>query len=89
MNEYFNDTNSLLIFVVGILVTSLFIIGVWELMREGLTGIPGTLSMKIKKNNSNETPGLTSPSLNKTLIKDLTKISDKKSPIQNIFKKNI
>jgi len=54
MNEYFNDTNSLLIFVVGILVTSLFIIGVWELMREGLTGIPGALSMKIKKNNSNE-----------------------------------
>ena len=54
MNEYFNDTNSLLIFVVGILVTSLFIIGVWELMREGLTGIPGILSMKIKKNNSNE-----------------------------------
>ena len=48
MNEYFNDTNSLLIFVVGILVTSLFIVGVWELMREGLTGIPGTNSKKIR-----------------------------------------
>ena len=48
MNEYFNDVNSVLIFVVGILVTTLFIIGIWELMREGLTGIPGTLSMKIK-----------------------------------------
>ena len=54
MNEYLNDPNSLLIFVVGILVTSLFIIGIWELMREGFTGTPGTLSMKIKKNNSNE-----------------------------------
>ncbi len=54
MGVYFNDTNSVLIFVVGILVTTLFIIGVWELMREGLTGIPGTLSMKIKKNDSNE-----------------------------------
>ena len=54
MNEYFNDTNSLLIFVVGILVTSLFIIGVWELMREGLTGIQGTISMKIRKHEPNE-----------------------------------
>ena len=54
MNEYFNDTNSLLTFVVGILVTSLFIIGVWELMREGLTGIPGTLSVKIKSGEPNE-----------------------------------
>ena len=48
MSEYFNDTNSGLIFVVGILVTTLFIIGIWELMREGLTVIPKTLSMKIK-----------------------------------------
>ena len=54
MNEYFNDTNSLLIFVVGILVTSLFIVGVWELMREGLTGIQGTISMKIRKHEPNE-----------------------------------
>ena len=54
MNEYFNDTNSGLIFVVGILVTTLFIIGIWELMREGLTGIPGTLSMKIKSGEPNE-----------------------------------
>ena len=53
MSEYFNDTNSVLIFVVGIFVTTLFIIGVWELMREGLTGIKGTLSMKIKKNENN------------------------------------
>ena len=54
MSEYFNDTNSVLIFVVGVLVTTLFIVGVWELMREGLTGIPGTLSMQIKSGESNE-----------------------------------
>ena len=54
MAEYFNDTNSVLIFVVGVVVTSLFIIGVWELMREGLTGIPGTISMKIKSGEPNE-----------------------------------
>ena len=54
MSEYFHDTNSGLIFVVGILVTTLFIIGIWELMREGLTGIPGTLSMKIKSGEPNE-----------------------------------
>ena len=54
MGVYFNDTNSVLIFVVGILVTTLFIIGVWELMREGLTGIPGTLSMKVKSGDPNE-----------------------------------
>ena len=54
MGEYFYDTNSVLIFVVGILVTTLFVIGVWELMREGLTGIPGTVSMKIKSGEPNE-----------------------------------
>ena len=54
MSEYFNDTNSLSIFVVGVLVTTLFIIGVWELMREGLTGIPGTFSMKVKSGEPNE-----------------------------------
>jgi len=38
----------------GVLATTLIIIGVWELMREGLTGIPGTLSMKIKSGEPNE-----------------------------------
>ena len=38
-------------------------------------------SNQLENNNSNETPGLTSPSLNKTLIKDLTKISDKRSEL--------
>ena len=54
MGVYFNDTNSVLIFVVGILVTIFFIIGVWELMREGLTGVQGTISMKIRKHEPNE-----------------------------------
>ena len=38
----------------GVLATTLFIIGVWELMREGLTGIPGTIAMKIRKHEANE-----------------------------------
>ena len=38
----------------GVLATTLFIIGVWNLMGEGLPGIPGTLSMKIKSGEPNE-----------------------------------
>jgi len=38
----------------GVLATTLFIMGVWKLMGEGLTGIPGTLSMKIKSGEPNE-----------------------------------
>ena len=38
-------------------------------------------SNQLENNNSNETQGLTSPSLNKALIKDLTKISDKRSEL--------
>ena len=37
----------------GVLATTLIILGVWELMREGLLGIPGTLSMKIKSDEPN------------------------------------
>ena len=37
----------------GVLATTLIILGVWELMREGLPGIPGTLSMKIKRDEPN------------------------------------
>ena len=37
----------------GVLATTLFIIGVWKLMGEGLTGIPGTLSFKIKSGEPN------------------------------------
>ena len=38
----------------GVLATTLFIIGVWKLMGEGLTGIPRTFSMKIKIGEPNE-----------------------------------
>ena len=38
----------------GVLATTLFIIGVWKLMGEGITRIPGTLSMKIKSAELNE-----------------------------------
>ena len=38
-------------------------------------------SNQLENNNSNETLGLTSPSLNKTLIKDLTKIGEKRSEL--------
>ena len=53
MGTYFNDRNSVLIFVVGVLVTTLFIIGVWELMRQEVTGISGRYSSKNKKNDTN------------------------------------
>lgn len=39
---------------IGVLATTILIIGVWELMRGGLTGIPETLSMKIKSGEPNE-----------------------------------
>ena len=54
MGDYFNDSNSVLIFVVGILVTTMFIVAVWELMREEIAEIPGTLSTKIKKIKTKE-----------------------------------
>jgi len=38
----------------GVLATTLIIIGVWELMREGLNGIPETLSVKMKSGEPNE-----------------------------------
>ena len=38
-------------------------------------------SNQLENNNSYATQGLTSPSLNKTLIKDLTEISDKRSEL--------
>ena len=38
---------------IGVLATTLIILGVWELMRGGLPGMPGTLSMKIKSHEPN------------------------------------
>ena len=53
MSSYFNDPNSVLIFVVGVLVTTIFIIGIWELMRQEVTGLPGRYSSKNKKTETN------------------------------------
>ena len=49
MSQFFSDTNSVIIFFVGIFVTAIFIIGVWEFTRQSVTGIEGTLSVKMKK----------------------------------------
>ena len=49
MSQFFNDTNSVIIFFVGIFVTAIFIIGVWEFTRQSVTSVEGTLSQKIKK----------------------------------------
>ena len=54
MSNYFTDSNSIAIFVVGVLVTTIFIVAIWELMREGITEVPGTISTKIKKINTNK-----------------------------------
>ena len=54
MGTYFNDPNSVLIFVVSVLVTTFFIIGVWELMRQEVTGMPGRYSTKDKRTENNE-----------------------------------
>ena len=54
MSNYFVDSNSIVIFVVGVLVTTIFIVEIWDLMREGITQVPGTLSTKIKKINANK-----------------------------------
>ena len=53
MGTYFNDPNSVLIFVVGVLVMTLFIIGIWELMRQEVTGLPGRYSSKSKNAENN------------------------------------
>ena len=53
MSTYFNDPNSVIIFVVGVLVTTIFIIGIWELMRQEVTGLPGRYSSKNKKTETN------------------------------------
>ena len=52
MSHYFNDTSSVIVFFMGIFVSAIFIIGVWEFTRQIITGEEGTLSVKIKKKDS-------------------------------------
>ena len=49
MSHYFNDTSSVIVFFMGIFVSAIFIIGVWEFTRQSITGEEGTLSAIIKK----------------------------------------
>ena len=49
MSNYFVDSNSIVIFVVGVLVTTIFIVAIWELMREGILKCPGHYPQKLKK----------------------------------------
>ena len=52
MIHIFNDTNSVIVFCVGIFVTAIFLIGVWEFTRQSVGGVEGTLSVKMKKKDS-------------------------------------
>ena len=52
MSQFFNDTNSVIVFFMGIFVSTIFIIGVWEFSRQSVTGLEGTISENIKKKNS-------------------------------------
>ena len=52
MTHLFNDTNSAIVFFIGIFVSAIFLIGVWEFTRQSITGEEGTLSAKIKKKDS-------------------------------------
>ena len=52
MIHIFNDTNSIIVFCVGIIVSAIFLIGVWEFTRQSVGGVEGTLSVKMKKKDS-------------------------------------
>ena len=52
MTHIFNDTNSIIVFCVGIFVSAIFLIGIWEFTRQSVTGVEGTLSEKMKKKDS-------------------------------------
>ena len=52
MSHFFNDTNSVIVFTVGIFVSAIFVIGVWEYTRQSVTGVEGALSEKMKKKDS-------------------------------------
>lgn len=54
MSQIFNDTNSFVIFFVGVIVSTIFLIGIWEFTRQSVTGLEGTLSSKIKRKNSSK-----------------------------------
>ena len=54
MSDIFNDTSSSIVFFVGVIVSTIFLIGIWEFTRQSVTGVEGTLSSKIRKKDLNK-----------------------------------
>ena len=54
MSDIFNDTSSSIVFFVGVIVSTIFLIGIWEFTRQSVTGVEGTLASKIKKKGLNK-----------------------------------
>ena len=55
MTHLFNDTNSVIVFFIGIFVSAIFLIGVWEFTKQTVVGVEGTLTEKMKKKGPTET----------------------------------
>ena len=55
MSHLFNDTNSVIVFFIGIFVSAIFLIGVWEFTKQTVVGVEGTLTEKMKKKDPTET----------------------------------
>ena len=55
MSHLFNDTNSVIVFFIGIFVSAIFLIGVWEFTKQSVVGVEGTLTEKMKKKSPTET----------------------------------
>ena len=55
MSHLFNDTNSVIVFFIGIFVSAIFLIGVWEFTKQSVVGVEGTLTEKMKKKDPTET----------------------------------
>ena len=55
MSHLFNDTNSVIVFFIGIFVSAIFLIGVWEFTKQTVVGVEGTLTEKMKKEGPTET----------------------------------
>ena len=55
MSPLFNDTNSVIVFFIGIFVSAIFLIGVWEFTKQTVVGVEGTLTEKMKKKGPTET----------------------------------
>ena len=55
MSHLFNDTNSVIVFFIGIFVSAIFLIGVWEFTKQTVVGVEGALTEKMKKKGPTET----------------------------------